>query len=161
MPQHDVGGFVRHHASQLRFVAGGLDGSQIYVDRPAGKRKGVDLLLIDHVKTVGPLFTRGVRHQLRAQLLHVLGNGIAVGQERKFLVGFGRRLLSYLDFLVPGESIGTAGGLEARLQGLRRCHCRCQEQRNYPHRKLRVHRDNLTCGGSPGNLGCSQADECA
>ena len=84
---------MRHYAGQLRFVVASLDGSQVYVDREAWNCKGVDLLLIDHMKAVRPLLSRCVRHQLQPQLLHVFADGITVGKNRKLLADLSRSLL--------------------------------------------------------------------
>src|SRR6185437_7854222 len=96
--------FVGNHPSQLGFVVGGSNGTHIDEDWTTWQSKGVDLLLLDHVKLIGPgVLLRDNPFQLLPQLLHVLGHRAGVGQHRHLLVHLSHGFQAQLPLLFSGE----------------------------------------------------------
>ena len=76
MALHDVRNFVGDHTCKLCLVARCLDCSQVDEDRATRKGESVDLFLIDHVKTVGPLLAGRMRGEFHAKTLNITGDRI-------------------------------------------------------------------------------------
>ena len=101
--------FVRHNSGELGFVCGGGDGADINEHRPAGKGKGVDFFLRDHVKLERPGILRGDGgDEFLSELAYVLRLGAGVGQHGHLLVHLRGGLQAELALLVARYA-GIAG----------------------------------------------------
>ena len=146
--------FVRHDASELRFVGGGGDGSDVDEHRPARQCEGVDLFLGDDVELKRPGVLRwDGGYQFLAELPNVLRFGAVVRHDRHLLIDLGGRLETELALFVAGHvSITGIGELRTgRLwAGLDR-----QQQNNWPQQlscKRTIHPgypglENVICHG--------------
>ena len=97
MPGRHVRDLVRHHARQFGFVIGFQDQPGIDEEESAGKRKGVDLLGVDHLDRERDLGI-GIAHQVLAHAIHILGDDRVV-DDLGLALDFLRHLLAERDLL--------------------------------------------------------------
>lgn len=98
---------MRHHTSQLRLCIRGLDGPEIYKDRPAWQREGIDLRNIGHVEVVGPLVAGSVCHEFFSEVLNIAGDWARIRQHRHLLVDLLFSFIPELDLLLGREAVLT------------------------------------------------------
>ena len=99
---------VRKYGSELGFIRGCLNRSEIDEDGAAGKRKRVDVGDIHNVEVVGPVISGRLCSEFLPEILNVPGDWTRVWQNRHLLINLINDFLSQRDLLL-GSHVVFAG----------------------------------------------------
>ena len=114
MKLHHVRNLVRHDACQLRFMVCRLNRPQVHEDGPTGQRERIDLLHIDHMEVVGPLYPGACAESLAPNFFTYRDTGSESGSTGICFITSRRILLPQLNlFLLRKMSNPCVGSTRA------------------------------------------------